>query len=500
MSSLHSLSILEDGSAYSVAKDESSEPATVPEIVNENTDSIYIWPLVFFGFLSALIVAYLLCRLPQARTLSWAMLFLQSAEYVALTAAAGIVGTCSLWSFLTMKPSLGLDLLCLNATINWIFLPCIVLLDRQHSVWILPAAILSTIATATCFKRLFPNAIETVQEDIEYMPASGMPVFCSLPVVDHERRRALWMSLCVQAAILLLLAGMIVAASILLSICTFLLTWRLSAPSIGAPGRKTKRYLGLRLTLLSILAVFATSLTLVPWLGSGYLAASLRGLFSWGNVLHTRAISSPRPNAGTDKSGYISIILWPPPKKKTKITNPPPHVQSYGAWNMSKPLVILFDGPYWYFKAPDKRPGVKAHVVHGKPALVNIHSTDWRPLLMEAHQNLDSPIDLDCCRAIDIAITNSDTRPGRIAIGVILRDSMSPGKPTKYLGEKPVVSSEPADFNMNRPPVKEVLRFSISQSGKLHQFNEITVVFLPAHERSLGGAKVSIRQFTLLPR
>ena len=34
------------------------------------------------------------------------------------------------------------------------------------------------------------------------------------------------------------------------------------------------------------------------------------------------------------------------------------------------------------------------------------------PLRMEAHQNLGLPIDLDCCREIDMKVTNADNQAG----------------------------------------------------------------------------------------
>jgi hypothetical protein len=118
---------------------------------------------------------------------------------------------------------------------------------------------------------------------------------------------------------------------------------------------------------------------------------------------------------------------------------------------------------------------------------------------MEAHQNLGSSINLDCCREIDVTITNADNRPGRISIGMVLTDSSSPDKPSLYLEEKPMVSSEAPHFSMNRTSTEEKLRFQIVK-GKLQAFDEITVVILPAKERSLGGVKVAIQQFTLIPR
>ena len=119
---------------------------------------------------------------------------------------------------------------------------------------------------------------------------------------------------------------------------------------------------------------------------------------------------------------------------------------------------------------------------------------------MEAHQNLRQSIDLACCSEIDIAITNADNRPGKIALGLRLTDSRSIGKPSKDLGERTIVSSAADRIPLNRPPAKETLRFPVSRSATMHQFDAITIVFLPAKERARGGAKVSIQSFTLIPK
>ena len=192
------------------------------------------------------------------------------------------------------------------------------------------------------------------------------------------------------------------------------------------------------------LAVLAAALALLPRLGEGGY-----GFFGTTGTIRMRSARSPRNAGDQDTSGYVGIVLWPPhPMKKAKIVPPPPLTHSIGAWNSAKPLVIPFDGPYWYFKAPAKRPGPKARLFRAKPTLVNIHSTDWQPLLMEAHQNLSSSINLDCCKEMDVTITNADNRPGRIAIGIILTSSASPEKLSQYLGEKPIASSEAPYFSM----------------------------------------------------
>jgi hypothetical protein len=119
---------------------------------------------------------------------------------------------------------------------------------------------------------------------------------------------------------------------------------------------------------------------------------------------------------------------------------------------------------------------------------------------MEAYQNLGTSIDLGCCSEIDVAITNADVRPGTIALGLRLADSTSLGEPSQGLGYRTIVSSSTTPIPLTRPPVDEVLRFHIPRPTTIHRFDEITIEFLSARERTRAGAKVSIQTFTLIPR
>jgi hypothetical protein len=386
--------------------------------------------------------------------------------------------------------------------VGWVFLPGITLLDRQQSLWMLLMVALATVAMAVSLRRLFPVGAEASQEDSLSRQTGDLPTLYGLPTDDAPLWRTFFIALCAQASLIFAFAGMRTLASVLLSICLFVLLWRRSA-SDSSTARKTagKRPLLLRLILLSVFAIFITALALIP-VGGGYFGSRLQGLFGRGNVLPKPPIA--RPQAKNLDSSYVGIVLWPPPKEKTEIIAPTPHAHTFGVGSTSKPLVISFDGPYWYFdsEAPRKTPGPQARIEHGKPTdlSINFHTVDWDPLLMEAHQNLGSSIDLGCCSEMDIAITNADTRPGKIELGVRLTDSTSPGKQSQFLGLREIASSEAARISIKRSPVQEILRFPISQSGEVHRFDEITVVFLPAKERDFAGAKVSIQTFMLIPR
>lgn len=163
-------------------------------------------------------------------------------------------------------------------------------------------------------------------------------------------------------------------------------------------------------------------------------------------------------------------------------------------------LKIPFNGVYWYFQPPDERPEPDAHVVHGSPIKISVDSTNWLPIIMQARQSLANPVNLDCCSQIRVAIENGDNRPGIISLGVILTNTTLPGRPSIFLHDKRVISSDALKFSVNRPTVSEVLTFRIPKNSKISRFNEITVVFQPAPERALGGAKIAIQEFDLVPR
>jgi hypothetical protein len=349
---------------------------------------------------------------------------------------------------------------------------------------------LATVAAAFSLRRLFPVSEEPVQRNSSSPYTGDLPSLYGLPIANFRPVRAFFIAICGQAALVLAIADRPLTAGVLLSICLSLLVWRWSALDSSA----VKQFGGRRQSiLLCAFAIYFTVLALLPWVADKSFGP---------NKLPRRPALITQESKESDAPGsdYVGIILWPPPIKKTAILPPRPHATSFTIGEASKPIVIPFDGQYWYFKAPSKRPGPRAHIAHGRATYVNVHSTDSAPLLMEAYQNLGTSIDLACCSEIDVAITNADTRPGTIALGIRLGDSASIGEPFQELGERAIPSSKAAQIPLSRPPVEEVLRFPISRPTAIHRFDEITIVFLSARERARGGAKVSIQSFTLIPK
>jgi hypothetical protein len=464
------------------------------EEANGNADPTETWLLVITGISSATFMANLICQSPQPHatqlSIYWILIFLKSIVLLTLTAAAGAAGVFIPWFFLKTKPSFPFGSLAKKVGLAWGFLPGIILLYRRHSPWMFLVLAITAIAIAFNIRRLVPQAPAPFAAKWPQWQTGVLPSLHGLPGPDSRPMRSFFLALCLQATIIAAVAEYFFPAAILLSLSLFLLVWRWSAFDSTA----TKRFANKRSsTLLYALAFFLTVLMLMPPASGG-----AGGAFGAGRAPRTPPTFAHGPSATSDND-YIGIVLWPPPVKKQTLP-PVPRPNSFATGGAAKPLIIPFDGQYWYFKAPFVRPGPHAHVARGKPTDVTVRSSDLAPLLMEAHQILDKSIDLTCCREIEVAITNADTRPGKISLGLILTDSTSPDKPSRNLSNRPIASSEPDNIPLNREPVKEVLRFPIPRSSTMHRFNEITIVYLPAPERSRGAAKISIQSFTLTPR
>ena len=444
------------------------------------------------GSLVALAVAWVVCLTPHAaRPMSslW-----ESALYVTVTGMSGAAAAWVLWPYDAAKFCFNFSALAVEAGCAWVLLPLIILLYQRGSMWMLLFMSLASAAMAVSVRGLdVARGQEPAQKLFE-----GHNDLLSEQLRPSGSRR--WQpfvtSACFQGAILAVFNRQLLAAGILLPIGIFVLDRQLPGREACCNGRSKKKP-ALRLVTVAAMAIFITFLTLLPRSVSGSVSAERDSQFE--RISRKVAPQGRRARGAARNFSYQGVILWPVPKKRENLP-PVPHLNLLHMGPNSAPLVIPFDGPYWYFKAPDRRPGPQAHVAHGSPMAVGVHSADWRPLFMQAHQSLATPIDIGCCATIQVGITNADSRAGTIFLGIILTDYSSPAKPHQYLGEQPVVSSETASFSARAAPVEEVLSFPIPSDAKIRRFDEITIVFFPSPEQSLEGAKIAIQQFTLIPR
>jgi hypothetical protein len=291
-------------------------------------------------------------------------------------------------------------------------------------------------------------------------------------------------------------------ATALLALCAFLFVWKQTfVPSHDLDRNREYRRAALRLAYVAIPAVLVTVWALLDGVAHRNRIAEMNAAASAGNQTSTNESAHKKTNSQSSASGlggYESLILWPFPEKKQIVPTLPE--ASLLAPGTTQPLIVRFNGQYWYTQPPNKIPGPAAHQANGTPLGAEIASIDSTPLVMEAHQFLRTPIPIARCREIQVEIENRDNKIGFIALAVLITGTASPRKPALYLGQQPIVSTEPEHFSFKPEPVFETLRFSVPSGAKMRRFDEITVMMLPDVEHALVGPKIAIKQFQLFPR
>jgi hypothetical protein len=165
----------------------------------------------------------------------------------------------------------------------------------------------------------------------------------------------------------------------------------------------------------------------------------------------------------------------------------------------ARPLSIPFGGEYWMFRWPFAHPPASSFFERGTPSKLAFSTTDHTPLEMEAHQKLETPIDINCCSRIQIEVLNADRYPGTLTLELVLL--RSPSLMALSLGSVPVLSRP----DLKRDPVmpaRETLDFTVPAvtPQSFDQFNELKIAFHRARLRMDKSAKVSVERFVLLPR
>lgn len=450
-----------------------------------------VWSLVFAGSLASTAASLILCHLALIHKLSWSNPPLAAALYTVGSVSMAAAAVWAFWPLVGSSSSLQSGQVIVNAAVAWVWMPPIILLMQHHSIG---ATWISAVAAGTLalsLKTVILPPVATKSGDLE----APMQLFAASLRSEPWSWHALAIASCLYGSIFAIRSRSVLTASTLLAIAVFALVWQL-APA-AKHNSKTRAASAWKLAAAS-LAILVTTLILPRMRSSSFAYAADVSPRQMDRSVEVHATDKNSQSIERDPV-YESIILWPVARKKDTV---PPVLSRTTSLNrrLAKPLIIPFDGPYWYFQVPNKWPGARAHVAHGDPTAVSIHTNDLLPLVMEAHQPLSPSIDLSNCGQIRVTIQNRDQRPGRIALGIVVTDSTAHGKPSLYLGEKPILSSGPAHPSAEFSPEAETITFRVPSPAKIHQFDEITVLFFPDTERSTLGSKIAIRQFELVPR
>jgi hypothetical protein len=381
-----------------------------------------------------------------------------------------------------------------------VWVPLLVLLKREGSV-LVALVPLGIAASAAMLLRRWTQAAEGG-------PRDGVDAGEIRSVFRVERPRsmvramapAVLTSIALQAAMAGFGAGRPLAAGWLLAAGTVFPVWVF--PLRLKPLRPEGDLRSLTGAVLprTLLVFLLLAVALAPYLrsGGGVLAA-LNARLRAGLPVRPATSPSGQAAAHAPAGSYSGVILVLPAKPHRAVVPPAPPVPAPLSTRRSEPVRIVFDGSYWYFKQPDRRPRADAPVVRGDPRERSIRSTDTRPLSMEAHQRLAAPMGMSCCRALRVAVQNADVSPGAIWVEVQLRDRASEQGAAESLGVRPLQSSEQAHIPPDRAPVDEVLTFPFPRRAGERRFDEITVVIRSARERARTGPHVAVQSFELVP-
>jgi hypothetical protein len=454
----------------------------------------------------SLIASFMLCSLPDSPMPSISSLLQRAVFYVAIGVFAGVAGAWIYWKSPSSRfrehPPIPFALFALVCAEGWAWVPSMMILSEQISPGTAIVAAIGAILLAAGLRRATSSLFDSSEQSFMRYEASGTELFAESLSRTPAEAKGYVIAICLYAAAWTLFDRSNLTAAAFFALSSFLFTWNRTLVRSHDTGEDHEyRRAVLRLACVVIPAVLITAWALLDGVAHRNRLAAINAALA-----ADEASSSERARQKTKSQssahglgGYESLILWPPHQKE-QIIPPIPAQESLLAPGTTRPLIIPFNGPYWYVQPPDKLPGPTAHEAHGTPLGAGIQSNNFIPLAMAAHQLLSAPVPIARYGQIEVEIENRDNRSGVIAMAILLADSTSPGKPTLYLGQQPIVSTEPGHFAFKSAPVFETLRFSIPPGAKKRRFNEITVMMLPDIEHAFVAPKIAIQQFQLFPR
>lgn len=357
------------------------------------------------------------------------------------------------------------------------WLPLLGVLTVESSAWVLAVMPMLGLAATVLLTQERHVADET---EIEHKPAELFLPLDTTPLFSMLAP-ALGTALFLHTGVAAAGAGLFWLAALLFTLSCIVPAWRALAHT---------RHLARPWTaaITSGLVLLCTWIALLPVFFVTHAGFAL-------STRNHHGSASMGPRLGSTAAGYSGVILLPPAlKHQTHIETPQSLVHATGV--AKQPDKILFDGQYWYFQDPDDHPRVDAHVVRGDPLKANVHSTDRFRLLMEAHQALPTPIELQDTSALKVQMVNAETERGTIAVEILLKDRSSMTQATS-LGVSVLQSSTAPTIDARRAPVTETLTFKIPDRLKKKRFDEITVRIRPDVLHEVKGSAVSVQSFTL---
>ena len=211
-------------------------------------------------------------------------------------------------------------------------------------------------------------------------------------------------------------------------------------------------------------------------------------------VAHNKAVRIEQTPISSD--GYIGVILTPRREKLKQLVVPPELRLARRISGLPHPLTIRFTGSYLFFQFPFIRPPFDSIRAEGDPAKVGVRASNYKPLLMEAIQTLDDPIDATELSTIQLSLLSEDPYPDSIAVQLVLtdiRNHLEQSLGVQGLKVRPLINDTGSSD-------LETLTFVVPAEPRCKQFNQIRLIFWLKPTRNQEAAAISIQDFVLIPK
>jgi len=310
--------------------------------------------------------------------------------------------------------------------------------------------------------------------------------------VRHERKPPVWNPLPAILAALILQTGVVALLwkSPVLAAASFALSVAIvTALAVVRSGSKPERpqpmppsALSIALTILLAIVLSTATLKFREYARSSSADPKTASV---PNPVNTTELPDPAA-MGFGSGGFPGVILRPAREKKTTRLIVPRLNFSTQTEKRTTPLSIPFTGEYWMYQPPFIQPPRTSVVREGTPLELSFHTSNGTALSMEARQKLGVPVELSCCRRLDIEIAQ---RGGlaELLLKVTLTDSAA--RRNLELGTAPVGLE-----------ASETLHYEIPSDAAIQKFDEIRIVYRRRMMNYSRSINLAIERFLLVPR
>lgn len=475
------------------------------------------WTPSFAGLLATAWIGWVACPTPPEQPFTLDSLFGVIAKYAAVLCLTTVwVGWCSA-AFIPSETKRDARRLVLRMSAVALWLAPLMIFLSQHSMWAVP--IMGLFAAGVVKALRVDQSSTDSDENTESLSDAPPRGFLSsgLPPPQPGRRAAVVaIAAFGQSALVALLVGVSLAASLFLGLGVALLAWLLpSSRNKARPPTRGRRSFA-RHALSMATAMLLVLVGLIPYVRTGE-GPSQRGWFAF-LEMGAGSADTAEPKAKKRKKdrlfsrktddmadplspSFPGVILWP--EAKPHVTLVPPPAVTYGRITLdrTKTFSVPFDGVYWFLRSDTGPPPENAFVTRGSPVDRTFRTTTRSvPLWMLARQNFGSLIDVSCCDRIEVEISNADVHPDTVSLKLTLVNTTLPGQPSQSLGRALVRSMPRVTRDNEVIPSRETLMFFIPENTVLQTFDEVAISFGRDWKRRNQSVKVAIDRFVLIPR